>query len=232
MHYTQSEEKSPSPDHGRDGGMNVGGRGGFIDKLMTVFVAFALLGLGCKEKVLTQTPAAESADAGAEAEREAEDVKEERADAGAPDSGSVIPEGWQVYRNPAWGIAQLAYPEGWYYAELPFDAIGDANVHIVVLNPEPFTPLLHSDPPYPLTIEVVRAGSINEEIKYIDGIESQSQVIIGGTMFTRVRYISELIDDVSETYITEANGSVYSISGNPKVVELETIAASFATEVR
>ncbi|MBI2552036.1 hypothetical protein HYW17_01915 [Candidatus Uhrbacteria bacterium] len=221
----------PSPDHGRDGGMNVGGRGGFIDKLMTVFVAFALLGLGCKEKVLTQTPAHESTDAGAEAEKEAEDVKEERADASAPDSGSVIPEGWQVYRNPAWGIAQLAYPAGWHSQELSTEETRDANLLVVVFSSEPIALLSNTDPVYPLTLDVREGGTLEEEILLTQNLESQTTVEIRERQFVKIRYLEELVDREFESYLLEMNGRVYAITGDPELVSLETVVSSFQSEV-
>lgn len=81
-------------------------------------VAFVLLGSGCKSKAPPQDIAGQSeqeaettpqADASAEGEVE----PELRADSGVskPDA-SVIPEGWEVYRNKEGGY-EIAYPASW-----------------------------------------------------------------------------------------------------------------------
>lgn len=202
-----------------------------IDKLIAVFIALALLGAGCKDSATTAIPeeteqARPQADAGAEAEMESEDVEEERVDAGVPDSGSVIPEGWQIYRNPAWGIEQLAYPEKWHSRERTVEETGEASSLWVDLSPDPIEPLLEADPVYPMTI-IIEATALEQAIaEYQASDLAREDVTVGGKAMVKLSYTADLLDARVVAYLYAFNGFVINISGPESLSELATVAAN------
>lgn len=151
-------------------------------------------------------------------------------DAPAPDAGSKIPAGWNVYENNAQGV-KIAYPGEWYYRQLPAEETGSTTTLVVMFNQEPIVPLPDSDPVYPLTLSV-RVGTVADEIALARNAQAPQQAVINGRTFTKLLYTDEIMDLSFTSYMLEADGKVYSIDGLSSLPELENVVASFAVEVQ
>lgn len=188
-----------------------------IAKMFAVIVVLALFGVGCNkggQRTADQTRDAQSrADAG---------VRQPTADAGAPQD--TIPEGWQVYRNPAWGVEQLAYPKGWYFRERTVEETEDPNILIMDFNDEDFFPT-ETEAFYPATLSIRQGGTIAEEEKLLTSVEvvSREPVVRDGhaalKWVTRTEFGGEAIETTS--YLLEVGAVLYDLAGegDPAILE-------------
>ncbi|MBI4135159.1 hypothetical protein HY477_00260 [Candidatus Uhrbacteria bacterium] len=188
-----------------------------------LFIALALFGAGCNKGDIQSQGVQPRVDSGGPSVQADASVEKKQ------DAENQIPEGWQIYRNPAWGIAQLAYPEGWYWRERTVEETGDPNSLWVDFNRDPIEPLIEADPVYPIAV-VITLSTLEEVIAEYQAPDfSTEKVAIGDKSVVKASYTSDIIDAQVVAYLYAANGFVYNISGPESLSELATVVASLVT---
>ena len=171
-----------------------------IEKMITLVIAVALLGVGCNkgkgDADQNQQPAP-LADAGAE--------KKQTPDAGTNVCSSA-PKEWQCYQS-AKGEFSTAYPPGWDSREVRSEQ-GEVTVF---LHPSPIPKELPPEPIFAVSISAEQAALEKVLAQYKD-TERLDPVTVGkGQQWERLRYFSDFLGRYDVVHLRSFNGTTLSV---------------------